>query len=169
MMAVMQRWWVCQAGRAWVVLLEWHWDHLSRVILITTSPGWSRLALAELFLCLTPVCEARACRLLQVIMKVQRLKIKLNPAEIISQHGHLTSGCERDLLGTCFWCSLMNSREWWLIAHISLGINNFQIHKLSWWCMGQKAFIFLLFFQEKHHIFHTSNQGRSCTKNYLVI
>lgn len=43
--------------------------------------------------------EARACRLLQVITKVQRLKIKLKLVEIMSQHGQQTSGCARGLIG----------------------------------------------------------------------
>lgn len=73
-----------------------------------------------------------------------------------------------DWLRTCCWC-LVNSRDWWLIAHTFLCINNFQIHKLSWLCMGQKGFIFLFFFQFKHHISHISNHGRSCKGKYFII
>lgn len=45
------------------------------------------------------ISEARACRLFQMTIKVQRLNIKLKLVEITSQHGQQTSGCARGLIG----------------------------------------------------------------------
>lgn len=84
--------------------------------------------------------------------------------------GSRLQAVQGDWLGTCCWCSLVNSREWWLIAHTFLYINNFLDTQSELVVYGPKRIYFpLFFFQEEHHVSHISNQGRNCKRKYLVI